>query len=47
MTLRQVPLPPFGVVTQALIVPIESTQELLTFQGVDGVVYDVDYSGLT
>jgi hypothetical protein len=47
VTLGQVLLPQFGVVSQALIIPVESPQEFLAFQSVDGCVHDVDDGGLT
>ncbi|ORV45474.1 hypothetical protein AWC02_12890 [Mycolicibacter engbaekii] len=40
-------LPQFRVAAQALVVPVEPSQELLSFQGIDGRVYNVDDGGLT
>lgn len=46
MTLGQVLLPQFGVAAQALVIAVESPQELLSLQGVDGCVDDVADGGL-
>ncbi len=47
VTLCQILLPQFGVIAQALVIPVEPPQEFLPFQGVDGCVHDVDDGGLT
>jgi hypothetical protein len=47
VTLGQVLLPQFGVIAQALVIPVESPQEFLSLQGIDGRVYDIDDGDLT
>lgn len=47
VTFSQVLLPQFGIATQTLVIPVEPSEKLLSFQGIDGCVYDVDDGGLT
>jgi hypothetical protein len=47
VTLDEVLLPQFRIITQALVIPVESPKELLPLQSVDGCVHDVDNRGLT